>query len=174
MGGDNNTDDPSLDEVRRLEEEAVRVRNHEPGGGLSMDEMMRKYNESLRHKAEEDDPFAAVHKDNYFDFINFQPTFADTEYTAQQLLPVITDLNARRLTYNTDKFPDLGKDHPVVVIQVHKRIVYFKELLDSLQRAKGIENILLVISHDFYLDSLNALVRQITFCRVSSSLKLIL
>jgi alpha-1,6-mannosyl-glycoprotein beta-1,2-N-acetylglucosaminyltransferase len=162
----NNTDDPSLDEVRRLEQEALRVRNKEPGGGISIEDMLRKYNESLRHKAEEEDPFVQRKTADYFDFINFQPTFADTQYTAKQLQPVIADLNKRRLTYNKDKFKELPEDHPVVVIQVHKRIVYFKELLDSLQRAKGIENILLVISHDFYLDSLNALVRQITFCRV--------
>ena len=43
---------------------------------------------------------------------------------------------------------------------------YFKELLDSLQRAKGIENAVLVVSHDFYSDTMNELIRRINFCKV--------
>lgn len=166
------TDDPSLAEIARLSKDikdvkqvVVKKKDNKP---LESDyEMMKKYNETLKHQAEMLDPFRTdSEKDKYTDFLNFEPQFADTQYTSEQLRPVIASLNKRRLTYNADKFPNLPQDHPVVVIQVHKRIVYFKELLDSLQHAKGIENVLLVISHDFYLDSLNALIRQIKFCQV--------
>ena len=160
------TSDPSLAEIDRLRRESTNL-NVKDNDEISYNEMLKKHNDSLKLQAEQNDPFASnTDKTKYTDFLNFQPTFADTQYTAEQLRPVIASLNKRRLTYNADKFPSLMEDHPVIVIQVHKRIIYFKELLDSLQRAKGIENVLLVISHDFYLDSLNALIRQITFCQV--------
>ena len=53
-----------------------------------------------------------------------------------------------------------------IVIQVHNRRVYLEKVIDSLSRARYIENTLLIFSHDFYSDQLNWLVRSITFAPV--------
>ena len=132
----------------------------------SNNELMKKFNESIVVNAEEDDPFNEKHKNTFVDFINFNPNFKDTDYTPEQLRPFVDDVNKRQLLYNVDKYTNLPAEHAVIVIQVHKRIEYFKELLDSLQRAIGIENVVLVISHDYYSDIMNALIRKITFCQV--------
>jgi len=126
-------------------------------------ELMQKYNDSLKVK-NKDDPFL---KDtsNYVDFENFKIDFKDTHYKAEDLRPIVGNLNERQITYNSDKFTVTG-EHAVIVIQVHKRVEYFKELLDSLQHAKGIENTILVISHDYYSDKMNDLIRKIDFCQV--------
>ncbi|XP_065648384.1 alpha-1,6-mannosyl-glycoprotein 2-beta-N-acetylglucosaminyltransferase isoform X2 [Hydra vulgaris] len=127
------------------------------------DALLKKF---LDETKKTDDPFAQSENSNYFNFLDFKTDFSDTKYTASQLRSVIIELNERQLVYNSDKFSKRAKEFVVIVVQVHKRIEYFKELLDSLQRSKGIENAILVISHDVYADSVNELIRKITFCQV--------
>lgn len=81
----------------------------------------------------------------------------------------VQKLNSEQKIKNLDKFPDHLTDKSVVIIiQVHNRPDYFAHLLRSLSRARGIENALLVISHDFYDEYINSLVDAINFCRVSA------
>lgn len=139
---------------------------------LGLDEheqMMKKYNESLKRQEIEEDPFHQIHLEEakYTDFSNFKINFTQTNYKPEQLRDVVKKLNAEQLIYNSDKLMSLKGDFVVIIVQVHKRVEYFKELLDSLQRAKGIEKALLVISHDYYTDEMNALIRMIKFCPVS-------
>uniref|UniRef100_A0A914MTG9 Alpha-1,6-mannosyl-glycoprotein 2-beta-N-acetylglucosaminyltransferase n=1 Tax=Meloidogyne incognita TaxID=6306 RepID=A0A914MTG9_MELIC len=54
----------------------------------------------------------------------------------------------------------------VVVVQVHNRIDYLKYLIGSLSRAKGIEQTLLVFTHDMISAPINAIIQSINFCRV--------
>ena len=131
--------------------------------------MMKKYNESLKIQSIQEDAFHPVHLEElkYTDFSNFKINFTQTNYKPEQLRDVVKSLNAEQLIYNRDKLVALKGDYVVIVVQVHKRVEYFKELLDSLQRAKGIERALLVISHDYYTDEMNALIRMIKFCPVS-------
>lgn len=70
---------------------------------------------------------------------------------------------------NEDKFPPLADGGLVLIVQVHKREGYLKQLLESLKAAKGIENVLLVISHDYYYDDMNAVVESVDFCKVSET-----
>uniref|UniRef100_A0A914LGP5 Uncharacterized protein n=2 Tax=Meloidogyne TaxID=189290 RepID=A0A914LGP5_MELIC len=53
----------------------------------------------------------------------------------------------------------------VVVVQVHNRIDYLKYLIGSLSRAKGIEQTLLVFTHDMISAPINAIIQSINFCR---------
>ena len=77
-------------------------------------------------------------------------------------------LNHKQRILNADKFPPLSNDGLVLIVQVHKRENYLKQLFESLKKAKGIESVLLVISHDYYYDDMNAMVASVDFCRVSS------
>ena len=79
---------------------------------------------------------------------------------------ILNHNEALAISYH-EGFVPLGADGLVVIIQVHKREKYLKFLLKSLKEAKGIENVLLVISHDYYYDDMNEIVRSIDFCQVS-------
>lgn len=83
------------------------------------------------------------------------------------LQEVMLKANKAQTIYNQDHFPPLGEDGLVLIVQVHKREGYLKQLLESLKVAKGIEKVLLVISHDYYYDDMNKLIRTIDFCPVS-------
>ncbi|XP_043232122.1 alpha-1,6-mannosyl-glycoprotein 2-beta-N-acetylglucosaminyltransferase-like [Amphibalanus amphitrite] len=53
----------------------------------------------------------------------------------------------------------------VIVIQVHTRLDYLRQLIGSLRAARGIETVLLVFSHDVFDEAVNAEVRRVDFCR---------
>lgn len=91
----------------------------------------------------------------------------DTLDSLQLLQQTLLKRNKLQNIINEDKFPPLRDDSLVIVVQVHKREKYLKQLLDSLKAAKGIEDVLLVISHDYFYDDMNAVVESIDFCRVS-------
>lgn len=84
----------------------------------------------------------------------------------EMLQEVMVKVNKAQTIYNQDKFPPLGEDGLVLIVQVHKREGYLKQLLESLRVAKGIEKVLLVISHDYYYDDMNKLILSIDFCPV--------
>lgn len=83
------------------------------------------------------------------------------------LQKVLVKANKAQTIYNQDKFPPLAEDGIVLIVQVHKREGYLKQLLESLKVAKGIEKVLLVISHDYFYDDMISLIRSIDFCPVS-------
>ncbi|KAL4623952.1 alpha-1,6-mannosyl-glycoprotein 2-beta-N-acetylglucosaminyltransferase-like [Arapaima gigas] len=72
--------------------------------------------------------------------------------------------NYRQLVQNADRFP--GDPRLVVVVQVHNRPAYLQMLLDSLQKASDINDVLLIFSHDFFSEEIASLIQRITFCRV--------
>jgi len=150
-----------LERLSGIETEKEHIREHE--------EMMRKYNESLKRQAIEEDAFHPKHliESKYTDFSNFKINFTETVYKPLDLISAVEKLNNEQIIYNREKLKSLPKGYVVIVVQVHRRVEYFKELLDSLQRSKGIEKSLLVVSHDYYTDEMNALVRMIKFCPVS-------
>eukprot|EP00731_Ephydatia_muelleri_P003558 Em0001g3558a len=89
---------------------------------------------------------------------------ADTS-PLSKLRRTVLELNAKETVQNAGKFPPLTDEGLVIVVQVHKRLGYLRHLLRSLQEAKGIEDVLLVISHDYYDEQINEAVREITFCK---------
>ena len=52
----------------------------------------------------------------------------------------------------------------VILVQVHSRLNYLKELIDSLKQTKHINETLVIFSHDLYDDEMNKLIENITFC----------
>ncbi|KAK9663968.1 hypothetical protein RND81_14G009900 [Saponaria officinalis] len=67
---------------------------------------------------------------------------------------------------NLDLFPSLPNDHVVIVLYVHNRPQYLKVVVDSLSRVDGIEETLLIVSHDGFFEEMNKIVEGIRFCRV--------
>ncbi|KAI5632848.1 n-acetylglucosaminyltransferase II (MGAT2) domain-containing protein [Phthorimaea operculella] len=52
------------------------------------------------------------------------------------------------------------------LLNVHTRVTYLRHLIVSLAQAKDIDSTLLVFSHDYYDEEINALVRSIDFTKV--------
>eukprot|EP00111_Clytia_hemisphaerica_P016308 TCONS_00048294-protein len=164
---DSKETDLELARLSKIEAEKEAVRN-EQLAELEHQEMMRKREESLKQQTIEDDPFHPKHniEREYTDFSNFKINFTQTNYKPADLREAVRKLNDEQLIYNKEMLKKLPKDYIVMVVQVHKRVEYFKELLDSMQRAKDIGSTLLVVSHDYYTDEMNALIRMIKFCPV--------
>ena len=80
-------------------------------------------------------------------------------------------VNEQQPIYNLDRFDLRSSDNTVViVVQVHHRIEYLRYLIDSLRKARFIEQALLVFSHDYFDDDINQLIASIDFCLVSVQL----
>lgn len=88
----------------------------------------------------------------------------------QLLRDKLVRLNMKEMIQNADKYPPLADDGFVIIVQVHKRVEYLKQLFISLRAVKNIEKVLLVISHDYYFNEMNQLVATVDFCRVSKAL----
>ena len=54
----------------------------------------------------------------------------------------------------------------VILVQVHSRLNYLKELIESLRQTKYIEQTLVIFSHDLYDPQMNELIGSIDFCAV--------
>lgn len=54
----------------------------------------------------------------------------------------------------------------VILIQVHSRFNYLKELINSLKETKFIDQALVVFSHDIFNEEMNTLINSIDFCAV--------
>lgn len=67
---------------------------------------------------------------------------------------------------NTDLYPTLAKDHIVIVLYVHNRPQYLRVVVDSLSLVEGINETLLIVSHDGYFEEMNKIVEGIRFCQV--------
>ena len=83
------------------------------------------------------------------------------------LKSLLVRLNREQPVRNSDKFPSLSDDGLVLVVQVHRRDGYLRQLFKSLKNVRGIEEVLLVISHDYYYDDMMKLVQSVDFCRVN-------
>lgn len=91
----------------------------------------------------------------------------------QKLRDIVKAVNKAEYIRNGEKFgTTLSQKSIVIIVQVHDRRDYFSYLLKSLSRAKGIEDALLVISHDYYSEEINRHVESIDFCKVKWHLNL--
>ncbi|XP_076651396.1 alpha-1,6-mannosyl-glycoprotein 2-beta-N-acetylglucosaminyltransferase isoform X1 [Halictus rubicundus] len=89
-----------------------------------------------------------------------------TELEIAEIRRSIERANAEQKVYNEEAFGPLATDAPVIVVQVHTRLIYLRHLIVSLAQAKGIEQTLLVFSHDVWHPDINYLVQSVDFCRV--------
>eukprot|EP00096_Caligus_rogercresseyi_P004476 TRINITY_DN18751_c0_g1_i1.p1 TRINITY_DN18751_c0_g1~~TRINITY_DN18751_c0_g1_i1.p1 ORF type:complete len:466 (-),score=112.63 TRINITY_DN18751_c0_g1_i1:108-1505(-) len=85
-----------------------------------------------------------------------------------EILRNIHEINAEEKILNLEKFGDDFESNStvVIVVQVHDRVEYLKELIGSFSQAKGIQSVLLIFSHDVWNQEINTMVRSIEFARV--------
>lgn len=67
---------------------------------------------------------------------------------------------------NVDLYPRLAKDHVKLVLYVHNRPQYLRVAVDSLSKVQGINETLLIVSHDGSFPEMNEIVDSIRFCQV--------
>lgn len=84
--------------------------------------------------------------------------------TLSELTRSVYKANYKQVVRNADKFP--GEPQLVLVVQVHNRPEYLKLLIESLQKAAEVHSFLLIFSHDYFSQEINAIVQSITFCKV--------
>nr|KAG5690833.1 hypothetical protein BaRGS_031185 [Batillaria attramentaria] len=85
---------------------------------------------------------------------------SDTE----QIQREIRRINEEQFVQNLNTFGlALGLDSIVMVVQVHNRVDHLRLLVESLQKVRNIEQVLLIVSHDVFSHELNSLVLQIFF-----------
>ncbi|XP_074115039.1 alpha-1,6-mannosyl-glycoprotein 2-beta-N-acetylglucosaminyltransferase isoform X3 [Cotesia typhae] len=89
-----------------------------------------------------------------------------TSFDIGDIKTTIAKLNSEQKIYNDDIFGPLLTDAPIIVIQVHSRLTYLRHLIVSLAQAKGIEDVLLIFSHDVWNPDINYLIQSVDFCRV--------
>ena len=87
--------------------------------------------------------------------------------SVQGLRDIVAEMNKMEVVLNSDKYPVLTSDKGlVIIVQVHRRLGYLRQFIESLRIAHEVEHILLVVSHDYYNTQINKLVQSITFCKV--------
>ncbi|KAJ8680206.1 hypothetical protein QAD02_015993, partial [Eretmocerus hayati] len=89
-----------------------------------------------------------------------------TEREIEEARRSIERVNSEQRVLNEEAFGPLAPDAPVIVIQVHDRLTYLRHLVISLAQARGIENTLIVFSHDVWNADINYLVQNVDFARV--------
>ncbi|XP_024389927.1 alpha-1,6-mannosyl-glycoprotein 2-beta-N-acetylglucosaminyltransferase isoform X2 [Physcomitrium patens] len=67
---------------------------------------------------------------------------------------------------NLDLFPSLRDDRILIVLYVHFRPEYLKLAVSALSVVNGINETLLIVSHDGFYEEMNAVVESIRFCQV--------
>ncbi|XP_057955326.1 alpha-1,6-mannosyl-glycoprotein 2-beta-N-acetylglucosaminyltransferase [Malania oleifera] len=84
----------------------------------------------------------------------------------QNELSISLEKRNQLLPRNIDLYPNLGKDHIVIVLYVHNRPQYLQVVAQSLSQVVGISETLLIVSHDGYFEEMNKIVESIKFCQV--------
>ncbi|XP_004738785.1 alpha-1,6-mannosyl-glycoprotein 2-beta-N-acetylglucosaminyltransferase [Mustela nigripes] len=79
---------------------------------------------------------------------------------------LVYQLNFDQTLRNVDKAGSWAPRELVLVVQVHNRPDYLRLLLDSLRKAQGIDNVLVIFSHDFWSTEINQLIAGVDFCPV--------
>jgi len=95
------------------------------------------------------------------------PVLHDNNYESLlKLRDQVATLNEKETVLNAGKYPPLGPDGLVMIVQVHRRTEYLKILIESLGNVRDIEKVLVVFSFDYYDKELFDIVEKITFCKV--------
>lgn len=84
----------------------------------------------------------------------------------QNDMSILMEKKNRLPPRNLDLYPKLAKDHIIVVLYVHNRPQYLQLVVSSLAQVVGINETLLIVSHDGYFEEMNKIVEGIKFCQV--------
>jgi hypothetical protein len=78
------------------------------------------------------------------------------------LKDLIKKNNLKPVLFN-QKYSTITSDTLIILIQVHKRFENLKSLLISLSNVKFINETLIILSHDYYNETINQYIKQIKF-----------
>nr|XP_054765897.1 alpha-1,6-mannosyl-glycoprotein 2-beta-N-acetylglucosaminyltransferase-like [Lytechinus pictus] len=95
-----------------------------------------------------------------------EPIMASLPLTREKLKQAILTINHEQKILNKERYPRRGPESIVILVMVHDRLEYLEYLIQSLEKADGISDALLIFSHDYYSEDINRVIRQITFCQV--------
>ena len=87
--------------------------------------------------------------------------------TIQYYRQYVQRKNHEQLMYNGNLFSSKTTRY-ILLVQVHKRVVYFKKFIEMLHAVRSINQTLLIFSHDFIDPEINILVKNISFVPVSN------
>lgn len=113
-------------------------------------EFFLKKNHTLREKI---DQLNTELKINNFHFI--RNLLKNEEFESKKLF------NQTKMNY-----PSPNPKLLVILVQVHSRLDYLKELINSLRETRYINETLLVFSHDLINEEIENLIKSIDFCSV--------
>ncbi|XP_068214736.1 alpha-1,6-mannosyl-glycoprotein 2-beta-N-acetylglucosaminyltransferase-like [Palaemon carinicauda] len=94
------------------------------------------------------------------------PKDLEIELEIKNMKKSVEEINNRQLIRNENIFGPVKNDTRILIVQVHKRLENLKYLVESLQQVKGIEESLVIFSHDFWDQTINDFVANITSFRV--------
>jgi len=89
----------------------------------------------------------------------------DTQINITEILHSIHTENTNQDINNSDLYGPVTNSTVILVVQVHNRYTYLRELINSLSLATDIQNTLLIFSHDVWDEQINSLVRSIDFTK---------
>ena len=91
----------------------------------------------------------------------------DMRTSYKDIVECIVEFNQNSPIRNREQFAKIPLDDDLIIaIIAHKRRNYLEKVIESLRKVEGIEQVLLVISHDGYFDDMVRLSKSIDFCRV--------
>ena len=91
-----------------------------------------------------------------------------TDHVVLELRKTVAQLNKMERVFNVESYIELSSTEGlVIVVQVHNRIGYVRQLIESFKRARDMDKIFLIFSHDYYSKPINDLIKTISFCKVS-------
>lgn len=88
------------------------------------------------------------------------------ETELRQLTLKVEQMNAHIEVFNWEKYLPVNTETTIIVILVHKDVERLQYLIISLGQVRDIHKVLLIFSHSYYDDIINALVKSIDFCKV--------
>lgn len=107
--------------------------------------------------------------------LNTQHKIKNFHFIKQILNDEQTDKDSNFSKHEKIKYPYPAPKFFVILIQVHSRLEYLKELLNSLRETRYINETLVIFSHDLVDNEINKLIESIDFCAVSfSKLKILI
>ncbi|KAF5205503.1 Alpha-1,6-mannosyl-glycoprotein 2-beta-N-acetylglucosaminyltransferase [Thalictrum thalictroides] len=109
-----------------------------------------------------------LYSDEVFSNLNYSFTVSreDLKLPEQNELSISLEKRNWLPPRNLRLFPKLAKDHITIVLYVHNRPQYLRIVIESLSKVKGIEETLLIVSHDGYFEEMNTIVEGVRFCQV--------
>ncbi|XP_033633309.1 alpha-1,6-mannosyl-glycoprotein 2-beta-N-acetylglucosaminyltransferase-like [Asterias rubens] len=112
-------------------------------------------------------PIEVVKKNKVLNDVPHNPVNVRTNRTgdSERIRQAALDINSKEEVHNLARFPSRSNESIVLLVMVHKRLEYLRYLINSLRKVRGIGDALIIFSHDYYDEEINALIKTVDFCQ---------